>query len=138
MKIIHGSFKPHLVLENSIVPKLAESLKDEFGNSYVSDSVIFVENGTSIWEPGGTLIGKDLRFSFKLSPEFTLECRSQHWYKFKRVIRESVLKDKVYKVDSQMYCLCLTEEQMSNLVRQILKNNEKFDQICAVTLEREL
>lgn len=141
MKTLYGSnFKMHILLDEVIFSPLIKNLQNRFGEVFISNErPLFVNNGSAIWDAGGSIIGNDIKFSFKLSDNFSLLCRSQHWKYFKDSILNAIKTkgDEPYlKIHSQMYALCLTEDQSIRLMTQIIKNSGKFDSIAEVTTSR--
>lgn len=140
MKIIHGSnFKMHLILDDSTFLNVSNDLKNRFGEIFISDEKpLFVDDGCMIWDPGGSILGNDIKFRFKISDNFSLLCRSQHWNIFKDAILDASNKEKdgVFKLHSQLVALCMTEFQMSKLMSQIIKNRFKLDQVAELTDSR--
>ena len=141
MKLVYGpNFKMHILLSETIVPSLTKSLQNRFGEVFISDEQpMFVSDGTAIWDPGGSILGNDIKFSLKLSDGFSLLCRSQHWVMFKNVVLDAVKnkgEESYLKMHSQLYCLCLTEDESIRLMDQIMKNSCRFDPVAEVTMNR--
>lgn len=142
MNIIHGpDFKMHLILDNSIFQNVLKDLENRFENVCVSDEKpLFMNEGKIIWDTGGSLLGNDIKFSFKLSDDVSLICRSQHWDAFKNSVASMAQKEcnGYFKLHSHMFVLCLTEEHAARLMTQIIKHSGRFDQIASTTLDRVL
>lgn len=140
MNIIHGyEFKMHLILDNSIFQNVLKDLKVKFENVLVTDEKpLFVDEGKIIWDAGGSILGNDIKFSFRLSDDISLICRSQHWDAFKNSVASMVQKERngYFKLHSHMFVLCITEEQALKIMNQIIKSSGRFDQIASTTLDR--
>ena len=141
MKTLFGSnFKMHVVLDETLVPSVIKNLQNRFGEVLISgDRPPFIGDGTVLWDAGGSIMGNDIKFSFKVSEEISILCRSQHWEIFKKTILDALQKegDEPYlKLHSQMFSLCLSEDQAGLLMTQIMKNSCKFNSIADVTLSR--
>ena len=140
MKTIFGpNFKIHLVLDENSLINVFNDLQHRFVEVSISEEKPpFVNDGATLWDPGGALSGNDIKFSFKVSDELSLICRSQHWFLFKKSVVDMIKnKKKSYlKLHSQTFALVLSEDQASRLMSQIIKNSSKFDLIAATTLER--
>lgn len=138
MKIIHGpDFKMHLLADEDLLPFVLKDLQDRFSNIVISDEKpIFENDGWMFWDPGGSLIENDIKFSFRISDNLSLVCRSQHWDCFKLIVSNAgkeKRKGNYHKLHSQMYALCLTDFQMQYLQRQIIKHSCQFDQVVNIT-----
>lgn len=140
MNIIHGhDFKMHLVLDNSIFQNVLKDLENRFKKVFVVDEKpLFMDEGKITWDTGGSIIGNDIRFSFKLSDDVSLICRSQHWGAFKNAVLSMVQKERdgYFKLHSHMFVLCMTEEQVLRIMNQIMKSSGRFDQVASTTLDR--
>jgi len=92
-----------------------------------------------VWDVGGAVLGKDIFFEFKLDDNYTLRVRSQHWFKFKEMVSklpQKKYRGKFHKLHSELYAICMTEEQLNCLLVYVIRKNYKFDQIAQVTLDR--
>lgn len=141
MKIIHGpDFKLHLILDNSIFEDVLGELQNRFGEVFIADEkpLFMDETGKMIWDAGGSIVANDIKFQFRLDENVTLMCRSQHWDTFKKTIASAAQNERngYFKLHSHMFCLCLTEEQISKLMLQIIKCSARCDQIAEVTMGR--
>ena len=140
MKTIHGpDFKLHFVVSNDIYQDVYDDLRNRFDIlSTEQGKPFFLNEGKLTWDTGGTLLGNDIKFSFPVSEEISLICRSQHWTLFKNNVLRSLQDKRVryFKLHSQMFVLCLTEEQITKLMSQIIKHSLRFDQIAFTTTSR--
>lgn len=140
MKIIHGpDFKLHLILDNSVFENVVKDLQNRFSEVFISEEKpLFMDNGKLMWDAGGSIIGNDIKFQFKLDENVSLMCRSQHWDTFKRTVAKAAQSERsgYFKLHSHMFCLCLTEEQLSKLMLQIIKGSARCDQVAEVTMNR--
>lgn len=142
MKTIHGpDFKLHFILSDIIFQNVYEDLQNRFGQVFIEEGKpLFLDEGKLIWDTGGALLGSDIKFSLPISDEVSLICRSQHWDIFKNNVLKCVQdrRDEYFKLHSQMFVLCLTEEQITKLMSQIIKCSSKFDQVASTTTSRIL
>lgn len=141
MKTVYGpDFKMHIIPNKIILLAVIKDLQNRFDEVLISDDrPPFVNENSVLWDLGGSLFGKDIKFSFRISDDFSLLCRSQHWMRFKKTIlsaSQTKGESSYLKIHSQMYSLCLTEDEASRLMTQIMKNSFKFDRVAEITMNR--